>query len=139
MIQCMGSRSACVMLDGLVQRSSPDLWQWTNSRDGMHRGGSYQELVSWALCHQHYDVVDDVAVEGGSFRHFLWHVAKELEYGQLDILVPSPSALGYKSSAKYLLSSDNLTFSEEKIYQFFGQVSLWSFSSFNMELILKCK
>ena len=49
-------------------------------------------------------------------------MARELEHGALDILIPCPSTSGHKSRGKYLLGPGSATYSEEKILQFFGQV-----------------
>ena len=83
---------------------------------------------------------------GGSFRHFLWQVVRELQSAVLPILIPCPSGAAgvnkvriveycphYKESqlftlslsssqGKYLLAPGEMTYSEEKLLQFFGQV-----------------
>ena len=83
---------------------------------------------------------------GGSFRHFLWQVVRELQSSVLPILIPCPSGAAgvnkvriveycphYKESqlftlslsssqGKYLLAPGEMTYSEEKLLQFFGQV-----------------
>ena len=59
---------------------------------------------------------------GGSFRHFLWQVARELEGCVLDLLMPCPSSASHKNRGKYILKPGPMTYSEEKLLQFLGQV-----------------
>ena len=59
---------------------------------------------------------------GGSFRHFLWQVARELEGSVLDLLMPCPSSASHKNRGKYILKPGPMTYSEEKLLQFLGQV-----------------
>ena len=64
------------------------------------------------------------AVHGtsGSFRHFIHQVACELESGALDLLVVAPSCGSDGSSRKFLLRPGPMTFAEERMLLFFGQV-----------------
>ena len=59
---------------------------------------------------------------GGSFRHFLWQVARELESSVLNLLLLCPSAASHKNKGKYILKPGPMTYAEEKLLQFFGQV-----------------
>lgn len=54
---------------------------------------------------------------GGSFRHFLCQVSRELEGNSLGLLLMST-----KHRGKYLLRPGPITYAEEKLLQFFGQV-----------------
>ena len=60
---------------------------------------------------------------GGSFRHFLWQVVRELQSSVLPILLPCPSGATGVNHGRYILATGPMTFSEEKLLQFFGQVS----------------
>ena len=68
-------------------------------------------------------VIVVVVVVGGSFRQFLWQVAQELESSLLSLLILSPSSAGHKKRGRYILKPGPMTYSEEKMLQFFGQVS----------------
>ena len=61
---------------------------------------------------------------GGSFRHFLWQVVRELQSSVLPILLPCPSGAAGINHGKYILVPGPMTFSEEKLLQFFGQVCM---------------
>lgn len=58
--------------------------------------------------------------KGGSFRQFLWQIARELQGSHLKMLVPCNNT---SNKGKCLLKPGNMTFSEEKLLHFFGQVS----------------
>ena len=66
---------------------------------------------------------EEVHGTSGSFRHFLWQVARELEGGALDLLIICPSAASQRSKGKYILKPGHMTYAEEKLLEFFGQVS----------------
>lgn len=57
---------------------------------------------------------------GGSFRHFLWKIAREVQHPVLNILVP---CTGASSRGRCLMKPGPLTISEERLITFFGQVS----------------
>jgi len=59
---------------------------------------------------------------GGSFRHFLWQIVKELQSPLLPILMACPSSAAGINKGKYILVPGPLTFPEEKLLQFFGQL-----------------
>ena len=61
-------------------------------------------------------------VPGGSFRQFLWQVAQELESPLLHLLILSPASAGHRKRGRYILKPGPMTYSEEKMLQFFGQV-----------------
>ena len=62
------------------------------------------------------------AFVGGSFRQFLWQVVRELQSTILPILMPCPSGASGINHGKYILAPGPMSFSEEKLLQFFGQV-----------------
>nr|KAG5713128.1 hypothetical protein BaRGS_007655 [Batillaria attramentaria] len=61
-------------------------------------------------------------VHGGSFRQFLWQVAKELQGSTLGLLLPAPSAASGVSKGKSLFKPGPMTYSEENLLLFLGQV-----------------
>ena len=60
---------------------------------------------------------------GGSFRHFLWQVVRELQSSMLPLLLPCPSSSIAVNQGKYILAPGPISYAEEKLLQFFGQVS----------------
>ena len=60
-------------------------------------------------------------ISGGSFRHFLWQIARELQGPLLNILVPSSSS---NFRGKCILQPGSFTLSEERLIIFLGQVKL---------------
>lgn len=62
---------------------------------------------------------------GGSFRHFLWQVVRELQSSVLPLLLPCPSSSVGINHGKYVLAPAPITYSEEKLLQFLGQVNLF--------------
>ena len=58
---------------------------------------------------------------GGSFRHFLWQIAKELQGPLLNILVPSSNT---SIRGKCILQPGPFTLSEERLIIFLGQVGI---------------
>ncbi|XP_053376532.1 probable E3 ubiquitin-protein ligase HECTD4 [Mercenaria mercenaria] len=62
---------------------------------------------------------EEVHGTSGSFRHFLWKVAREIQDPILNILVPCTGA-NYRG--RCLLKPGLLTVSEEKLVMFFGQL-----------------
>lgn len=63
---------------------------------------------------------------GGSFRHFLWQVVRELQSSVLPLLLPCPSSAVGVNHGKYILAPGPVSYSEEKLLQFFGQVGTYS-------------
>ena len=59
---------------------------------------------------------------GGSFRQFLWQVVRELQSSVLPLLMPCPSSASGLNHGKYILAPGPMTYSEEKLLHFFGQV-----------------
>ena len=59
---------------------------------------------------------------GGSFRHFLGEVTRELHGDRLRLLMPCPSSAVDKNRGRYILRPDPMTYPEEKLLIFFGQV-----------------
>ena len=41
---------------------------------------------------------------GGSFRHFMWHMARELQGPHLGLLIPCPSSAANKNKVKNVFS-----------------------------------
>ena len=60
---------------------------------------------------------------GGSFRQFLWQVVRELQSTVLPILMPCPSGASGLNHGKYILAPGPMSYSEEKLLHFFGQVT----------------
>ena len=59
---------------------------------------------------------------GGSFRHFLWQVIRELQSPLLPILIQCPSSASGINKGKHILTTGPMTYSEEKLLFFFGHV-----------------
>lgn len=59
---------------------------------------------------------------GGSFRHFLWQVVRELQSPLLPVLIQCPSSAAGINKGKHILMTGPMTYSEEKLLEFFGQV-----------------
>jgi hypothetical protein len=60
---------------------------------------------------------------GGSFRHFLWQTARELESSFLGLFIPCPSAGSHHNRGKFIMKPGPMTYSEERLLLFLGQVS----------------
>ncbi|TKC45648.1 hypothetical protein EI555_003324, partial [Monodon monoceros] len=58
----------------------------------------------------------------GSFRHFLWQVCKELQSSSLSLLLLCPSSAVNKNKGKYLLTPSPITYGEEQLLHFLGQL-----------------
>ncbi|NXC64894.1 HECD4 ligase, partial [Aleadryas rufinucha] len=58
----------------------------------------------------------------GSFRHFLWQVCKELQSSSLSLLLLCPSSAVNKNKGKYILTPSPITYAEEQLFHFFGQL-----------------
>ncbi|XP_077866440.1 putative E3 ubiquitin-protein ligase HECTD4 [Saccoglossus kowalevskii] len=65
---------------------------------------------------------EEVHGTSGSFRQFLWQVIKELQSTSLNLLLPCPSSASGKNKGKYILKPGAMTYAEEKLLQFFGQL-----------------
>ncbi|XP_026795565.1 probable E3 ubiquitin-protein ligase HECTD4 isoform X2 [Pangasianodon hypophthalmus] len=65
---------------------------------------------------------EEVHGTSGSFRHFLWQVCKELQSSILSLLLPCPSSASNRSKGKYILTSCPITYAEEQLLHFFGQL-----------------
>lgn len=63
-------------------------------------------------------------ISGGSFRHFLWHVVRELQSSALSLLLHCPSNSVGINQGKFILAPGPISYAEEKLLQFFGQVSM---------------
>ncbi len=74
-------------------------------------------VAAWLLSH-----LPSHTCIGGSFRHFLWQVVRELQSSVLPVLLPCPSGATGVNHGRYILATGPMTFSEEKLLQFFGQV-----------------
>uniref|UniRef100_A0A8C0P1C5 HECT domain E3 ubiquitin protein ligase 4 n=1 Tax=Canis lupus familiaris TaxID=9615 RepID=A0A8C0P1C5_CANLF len=61
-------------------------------------------------------------VGGGSFRHFLWQVCKELQSSSLSLLLLCPSSAVNKNKGKYILTPSPITYGEEQLLHFLGQL-----------------
>ena len=61
---------------------------------------------------------------GGSFRHFLWQVVRELQSSTMSLLLHCPSSSVGMNQGKFILAPGPISYAEEKLLQFFGQVSL---------------
>ena len=66
---------------------------------------------------------EEVHGTSGSFRHFLWQVARELESSVLQLFIAAPSAAAGLNKGKYILRPGPMTFAEEKLLIFLGQVT----------------
>lgn len=65
---------------------------------------------------------EEVHGTSGSFRHFLWQVCKELQSSALSLLLPCPSAAANRNKGKYILTPCPITYAEEQLLNFFGQL-----------------
>ncbi|XP_022104608.1 probable E3 ubiquitin-protein ligase HECTD4 isoform X2 [Acanthaster planci] len=65
---------------------------------------------------------EEVHGTSGSFRHFLGQVTRELQNSTLGLLVLCPSAGTGRNKGRYLLRPGAITFPEEKLLEFFGQL-----------------
>uniref|UniRef100_A0A8C7DPU3 HECT domain E3 ubiquitin protein ligase 4 n=1 Tax=Oncorhynchus kisutch TaxID=8019 RepID=A0A8C7DPU3_ONCKI len=65
---------------------------------------------------------EEVHGTSGSFRHFLWQVCKELQSSALSLLLPCPSAAANRNKGKYILTPCPISYAEEQLLQFFGQL-----------------
>ncbi|KAF4790542.1 putative E3 ubiquitin-protein ligase HECTD4 [Turdus rufiventris] len=65
---------------------------------------------------------EEVHGTSGSFRHFLWQVCKELQSSSLSLLLLCPSSAVNKNKGKYILSPSPITYGEEQLFHFFGQL-----------------
>ena len=64
-----------------------------------------------------------LSCQGGSFRHFLWQVVRELQSPLLPLLSLCPSHSAGINKGKHILASGPMGYSEEKMLEFLGQVS----------------
>ncbi|KAJ8312853.1 hypothetical protein KUTeg_010226 [Tegillarca granosa] len=62
---------------------------------------------------------EEVHGTSGSFRQFLWQIARELQGPHLKMLIPCNNT---SNKGKCLLKPGHMTFSEEKLLHFFGQL-----------------
>lgn len=58
-------------------------------------------------------------LSGGSFRQFLWQAAKEISGPLLQLLVPCNNS---DNKGRYILRPGPMSYSQERLLQFFGQV-----------------
>ncbi|XP_039580284.1 probable E3 ubiquitin-protein ligase HECTD4 isoform X4 [Passer montanus] len=65
---------------------------------------------------------EEVHGTSGSFRHFLWQVCKELQSSSLSLLLLCPSSAVNKNKGKYILTPSPITYAEEQLFHFFGQL-----------------
>ncbi|XP_078523549.1 putative E3 ubiquitin-protein ligase HECTD4 isoform X2 [Lissotriton helveticus] len=65
---------------------------------------------------------EEVHGTSGSFRHFLWQVCKELQSTSLSLLLLCPSSAANKNKGKYILTPSPITYAEEQLLHFFGQL-----------------
>ncbi|XP_006894741.1 PREDICTED: probable E3 ubiquitin-protein ligase HECTD4 [Elephantulus edwardii] len=65
---------------------------------------------------------EEVHGTSGSFRHFLWQVCKELQSSALSLLLLCPSSAVNKNKGKYILTPSPITYSEEQLLHFLGQL-----------------
>ncbi|XP_068767528.1 probable E3 ubiquitin-protein ligase HECTD4 isoform X1 [Struthio camelus] len=65
---------------------------------------------------------EEVHGTSGSFRHFLWQVCKELQSSLLSLLLLCPSSAVNKNKGKYILTPSPITYAEEQLFHFFGQL-----------------
>ena len=62
-------------------------------------------------------------------------MARELESAPLDLLILCPSSAAQKNRGKYILRPGPMTFAEEKLLEFLGQVSS-AFMNYSYSLIV---
>ncbi|XP_077996372.1 putative E3 ubiquitin-protein ligase HECTD4 [Glandiceps talaboti] len=65
---------------------------------------------------------EEVHGTSGSFRHFLWQVTHELQSPILKLLMQCPSSSTGRNKGQYILRPGPMTYAEEKLLQFFGQL-----------------
>ncbi|KAK7087914.1 probable E3 ubiquitin-protein ligase HECTD4 isoform X2 [Littorina saxatilis] len=65
---------------------------------------------------------EEVHGTSGSFRQFLWQVAKELQGSVLGLLLPAPCSASGSSRGKSLFKPGPMTYSEENLLIFVGQL-----------------
>ncbi|XP_071790886.1 probable E3 ubiquitin-protein ligase HECTD4 isoform X2 [Asterias amurensis] len=65
---------------------------------------------------------EEVHGTSGSFRHFLGQVTRELQSSVLGLLVLCPSAGSGRNKGRFLMKPGPITFPEEKLLEFFGQL-----------------
>ncbi|KAL8604631.1 hypothetical protein ACOMHN_013411 [Nucella lapillus] len=65
---------------------------------------------------------EEVHGTSGSFRQFLWQVARELQGSTLGLLLPAPSSATGAAKGRSLFRPGNMTFSEENLLIFIGQL-----------------
>ncbi|PFX24720.1 putative E3 ubiquitin-protein ligase HECTD4 [Stylophora pistillata] len=65
---------------------------------------------------------EQVLGSGGSFRHFMWLMARELQGTHVGLLVPCPSTAANKNKGKFILKPGPMTYTEEELLIFFGQL-----------------
>ena len=85
-------------------------------------GTTVEDVAALGVCVCVIDVLLCLC-SGGSFRHFLWQVVRELQSPVLPLLVPCPSSSVGINQGKYILAPGPISYAEEKLLQFFGQVS----------------
>uniref|UniRef100_A0A2C9KB19 HECT domain-containing protein n=1 Tax=Biomphalaria glabrata TaxID=6526 RepID=A0A2C9KB19_BIOGL len=67
-------------------------------------------------------VISSSFTPGGSFRHYLWQVARELTSPSLSLLLPCPSSSAGINKGRLLLKPGKMTYSEENLLLFIGQL-----------------
>ncbi|XP_068681108.1 probable E3 ubiquitin-protein ligase HECTD4 isoform X3 [Montipora foliosa] len=67
---------------------------------------------------------EQVLGSGGSFRHFMWLMARELQGSHVGLLVPCPSSAANKNKGKFIMKPGPITYAEENLLIFFGQVDI---------------
>ncbi|KAK6968629.1 E3 ubiquitin-protein ligase HECTD4 [Biomphalaria glabrata] len=65
---------------------------------------------------------EEVHGTSGSFRHYLWQVARELTSPSLSLLLPCPSSSAGINKGRLLLKPGKMTYSEENLLLFIGQL-----------------
>ncbi|KAH9492163.1 putative E3 ubiquitin-protein ligase HTD4 [Bulinus truncatus] len=65
---------------------------------------------------------EEVHGTSGSFRHYLWQVAKELPSPSLSLFLPCPSSSAGINKGRLLLKPGKMTYSEENLLVFIGQL-----------------
>ncbi|KAJ7387407.1 putative E3 ubiquitin-protein ligase HTD4 [Desmophyllum pertusum] len=65
---------------------------------------------------------EQVLGSGGSFRHFMWLMARELQGTHVGLLVPCPSSAANKNKGKFIMKPGPMTYGDEKLLIFFGQL-----------------
>ncbi|XP_059171920.1 probable E3 ubiquitin-protein ligase HECTD4 isoform X2 [Physella acuta] len=65
---------------------------------------------------------EEVHGTSGSFRHFLWQVARELQSPTLSLLLPCPSSAAGFNKGRLILKPGKMSYSEENLLIFVGQL-----------------